>query len=127
MTISDTVYNLCHAEETVSSELARDPSAAPADIYKKLYSKYDHEVNKKKFQSEIKEITEDDLKRAEECGRWGPTKPSELFLQVILKHSRRLRGPDTNNYPSCSTMHSLRLIKALLVQLSVRHSSAAAV
>lgn len=124
MTITDTVYNLCHGTETVSSELAKNPSAAPSDIYKRLYGKYDHEISKK-HQLEGNEITEEDLKRAEECGRWGPTKPSELFLKVYKAPETILKRIITDSRLRYFTMHLLRWSKASPAQLSARHSSAA--
>lgn len=80
--ISDKVYKLCHETKTVSSEMAEDPSAAPGDIYKKLYGHYEGSEFSAK-ERKHKEITETDLKKAEDCGQWGPTKPSELFLQIF--------------------------------------------
>jgi hypothetical protein len=81
--ISDSVYELCHGSVTVSSELAKDPTLAPGDIYKKLYGKAIRNAeNGKSSKSSPGPVPESELKRAEECGQWGPTKPSELFLSV---------------------------------------------
>jgi hypothetical protein len=80
--ISDKVYKLCHATETVSSEMAKDPTLAPGDVYKKLYGHTDSIKITGKARDYKEGISETDLKRAEECGNWGSTQPSELFLQV---------------------------------------------
>ena len=82
--ISDNVYKLCTSSGTVSSMLAADPNMAPADAWKQLYGS--HPAGKDESTSTAKahrdDITPQDLKRALECGNWGPTKPSELFLRV---------------------------------------------
>jgi len=82
--ISDKVYKLCTSSESVSSLLAKDPTLAPGEAWKKLYSHYDAEEKESKSTARTHrdEITPSDLKRAAECGKWGPTQPSELFLKV---------------------------------------------
>jgi hypothetical protein len=80
--ISDKVHKLCNATDTVSSEMAKDPTLAPGDVYKKLYGHFDTDKSTEKERDHKGEISEADLKRAEECGNWGPTKPSKLFLRV---------------------------------------------
>lgn len=82
--ISDKVYKLCTSPESVSSLLAKDPSLTPGEAWKKLYG--GHAAGEKESKDTAKihrdEITAEDLKRAAECGKWGPTQPSELFLRV---------------------------------------------
>lgn len=82
--ISDKVYKLCTSPESVSSLLAKDPSLAPGEAWKKLYGH--HAAGEKESKSTARahrdEITPEDLKRVAECGKWGSTQPSELFLRV---------------------------------------------
>jgi hypothetical protein len=82
--ISDNVYKLCTSKESVSSLLAAEPTLAPGEAWKKLYG--GHATGEKESKATAKaqrdQITPDDLKRALECGNWGPTQPSELFLRV---------------------------------------------
>ena len=82
--ISDKAYKLCTSQESVSALLANDPNMAPADAWKKLYG--GHLAGEKESKSVAKEhrdtITPEDLQRAYECGHWGPTRPSDLFLRV---------------------------------------------
>ena len=82
--ISDKVYKLCTSKESVSAHLAADPTLAPGDAWKKLYG--GHAAGEKESKATAKaqrdDITPEDLKRALECGKWGPTQPSELFLRV---------------------------------------------
>jgi hypothetical protein len=82
--ISDRVYKLCTSPESVSSLLAQDPSLSPGEAWKKLYG--GHVSREKESKSTAKThrdtATPEDLKRAAECGKWGSTQPSELFLRV---------------------------------------------
>ena len=82
--ISEKVYTLCTGTETVSSLLASDPTLSPGDAWNKLYG--GHAAGEKEPANTARqhrdEHTPEDLKRAYECGKWGPTQPSELFLQV---------------------------------------------
>jgi hypothetical protein len=88
--ISDKVYKLCTSPESVSSLLAKDPSLTPGEAWKKLYG--GHAAGEKESKDTAKthrdEITAEDLKRAAECGKWGPTQPSELFLRVSTPTNR---------------------------------------
>lgn len=78
--ITAQVYRLCHADMTVSSELARDPTQAPSKVFHDLYERHGSENPG----SEMKDATDeaDALRRAAECGNWGASQPSELFLKV---------------------------------------------
>lgn len=82
--ISDKVYKLCTSKESVSALLAQDPTMAPGDAWKTLYG--GHATGEKESKSTAiahrDNHTPEDLQRALECGNWGPTKPSELFLRV---------------------------------------------
>lgn len=82
--ISDKVYKLCKSKESVSALLAKDPTMAPGEAWKKLFG--GHSAGEKESKSTAiahhHKITPEDLKRALECGNWGPTQPSELFLRV---------------------------------------------
>ncbi|KAF2089467.1 phospholipase D/nuclease [Saccharata proteae CBS 121410] len=62
--LSKRIYNLCHAPETVSSLLAKDPELAPSEASKQIFGSHG------------------DLERARQCGNFGDTRPSELFLRV---------------------------------------------
>lgn len=108
--ISDKVYALCTSSESVSDLLAKDPTLAPEDAWKKLFG--DNWAGEKESVSTAKanrdEITSEDLKRARECGKWGPTEPSDLFLRV---------GPlellmDYSDFHRSTTMLYVQLIEA---------------
>ncbi|KAF8854218.1 hypothetical protein BDZ45DRAFT_47337 [Acephala macrosclerotiorum] len=82
--ISEKVYKLCTSKESVSTLLAQDPTMAPEDAWKKLYSRHTAGGNESKSTAKAHrdKITPEDLQRAFECGNWGPTKPSDLFLRM---------------------------------------------
>ena len=94
--IPQTVYDLCYAPETVSSELGKDPTLAPGDVRKKLFGRFEQGVSEHK-NVDTAPPTPEDLKKAAECGDWGDTKPSEFFLQVRVldpSHSHLLIQAD---------------------------------
>ncbi|CAG7852085.1 SubName: Full=Uncharacterized protein {ECO:0000313/EMBL:EQB58197.1} [Serendipita indica DSM 11827] len=62
--------------------MAKEPSLGPGDIYQRLYEEHDQSQIVDKESPNVKEITEEDLERAAQCGRWGPTKPSTTFLRI---------------------------------------------
>lgn len=82
--VSDRIYELCNSTESVSAMLAKDPTMAPGDAWKKLYG---HHVGKDSGShsaggSGERRTVEEALEKAARCGKWGPTQPSELFLRV---------------------------------------------
>jgi phosphatidylserine/phosphatidylglycerophosphate/cardiolipin synthase-like enzyme len=82
--ITPQVLNLCTGTETVSSLVAKDPELAPGDAFKKLYG--GHKAAPKESIAKARKHeaahTAEDLQKARECGKWGPTEPSELFLKL---------------------------------------------
>lgn len=80
--LSDTVYELCHDEKTVTSELLQDPSQSPTKLFQKLY----HDRKTKSHKSDSDESLdkgENELRKVLQCGNWGSSQPSDLFLKVI--------------------------------------------
>ncbi|CAK7198325.1 hypothetical protein SEUCBS139899_000985 [Sporothrix eucalyptigena] len=78
--LGDDIVKLCTSKESVSSLLAADPTLAAGDAWHTLYGKYrptNDGHSKKGATTKV-----DDLARAAECGKWGPTKPSDLFLKI---------------------------------------------
>jgi hypothetical protein len=81
--IPQTVYDLCHSEQTISSEYAKDPTQAPGHIIKKLYGENHHKpITEHKAKHGI-DYSAEDIQKAYECGKWGTTRPSDLFLKVF--------------------------------------------
>ncbi|KAA6406800.1 MAG: hypothetical protein FRX48_09524 [Lasallia pustulata] len=79
--VSQKVFDVCQGKTTISSELARDPTLAPGHVAKKLYGTdvADH-AEAKHFKEP--RATAEDLEKAYQCGKWGSTRPSELFLRI---------------------------------------------
>ena len=84
---SESVVKLCQAELSVSAEVAKDSKIAPTEICQRLYS---HNVavspSARKESSNDggkREASEHELERARQCGQWGPTQPSDLFLYAF--------------------------------------------
>ncbi|KAJ5540873.1 hypothetical protein N7494_005949 [Penicillium frequentans] len=86
--VTTKVYGLWKKSQTVTSELAQDPSQTPETIFKKLYEHHEaphlkehgaHGLSKE----EIEEFEKKDaVQKALACGHWGSAEPSELFLQI---------------------------------------------
>lgn len=74
--LPDRVYRLCRGDKTVSSELARDPTQSPSDLFQRLYKRNGH------AKDSPQSLDADEAQRATECGNWGDIKPSNLFLKV---------------------------------------------
>lgn len=75
------VVDLCQGNTTISSELARDPALAPGHVVKSLYGTDVADHAELKHYKEPRASAED-LEKAYRCGKWGSTRPSELFLRV---------------------------------------------
>ncbi|CZS88896.1 related to IQ calmodulin-binding motif protein [Rhynchosporium graminicola] len=82
--ISEKVYKLCTSKESVSALLAKNPSLSPEEAWKQLFG--GDEGGEKESVTTAKanrdNHTPEDLQRARECGKWGPTEPSDLFLRL---------------------------------------------
>lgn len=81
--IPKAVYDLCRGDLSVSSELARNPASSPHEACKKLFGV---DVDDQRATKKIDTSSEaaDDLEQVFQCGKWGKTRPSDLFLRVTL-------------------------------------------
>ena len=85
--VSRKLYNLCQ-KQTVTSELARDPSQCPQKVFHKLFEGHHHVshahngVENPESDKESKWEKLDELQKARACGNFGSTETSELFLKV---------------------------------------------
>ena len=83
MVSEQTVKLFCQG--TVSSEYSKNPSEAPTEIAKKFYGHHQHQpASTQRNVSGVDRplVTATDLEQARQCGRWGPSEPSEFFLRV---------------------------------------------
>lgn len=79
------VKALCLGGKSVTAELAKDPRQEPGEICKKVFHTNIEEDVKEHFKQQhdkYKEPGEADVASAAECGKWGNSRPSELFLKV---------------------------------------------
>ncbi|KAI9683660.1 MAG: hypothetical protein M1829_004965 [Trizodia sp. TS-e1964] len=81
MMLSDEICNLCCSVQTVSSEVAKDPNETAGKAIERLYGGLEHSAPHHN-RSHQQPHTPEDLQRAFECGKWGDTRPSDLFLQA---------------------------------------------
>lgn len=88
--ISDFVCDLCQSPDTVTSVLAKSAECTPGDVAKKLFAK------RQLPRTSNEERRGYDLERAYECGRWGATRPSDLFLKVSVLDSEGYFGTGLN-------------------------------
>ncbi|KZF19543.1 phospholipase D/nuclease [Xylona heveae TC161] len=80
--VSEKVYNLCRSDQSVSSELAKNPTQSVSHVVKHLYGERAVSVATENPMPKKLEPTAEDLQRAFECGKWGNSRPSELFLRI---------------------------------------------
>ncbi|KAL9105390.1 MAG: hypothetical protein Q9227_009428 [Pyrenula ochraceoflavens] len=79
--ISDKVYNFCRDGSNVTNEVAKEPTKEPQHIAHHLYGEgISHTAHEGWLESPS--YTDEDLQRARDCGSWGDSAPSELFLKV---------------------------------------------
>jgi phosphatidylserine/phosphatidylglycerophosphate/cardiolipin synthase-like enzyme len=76
------VYEWCTSSDSVSSEIAKDFRTTPKDAARKLYGQVKVSVSAEKPPKNRERASDAELQKAFECGKWGPTRPSELFLRV---------------------------------------------
>ncbi|KAK4134471.1 phospholipase D/nuclease [Trichocladium antarcticum] len=90
--ITDGLVQLCTSDDSVSALVAQTPSLAPGDAWEQLYGKRavtaaaedeeDSDCDCESTASDLEPVSQDELQRAARCGKWGPTKPSDLFLRI---------------------------------------------
>ncbi|KAF1926504.1 IQ calmodulin-binding domain-containing protein [Didymella exigua CBS 183.55] len=79
-TISDRIYRFCTAPTSISSELTKNPSGEPAHLAEVLYGGQHFAITEHKSRTR-QPASAAELQRVRQCGNWGDSDPSELFLQ----------------------------------------------
>ncbi|AEO60930.1 hypothetical protein MYCTH_2310682 [Thermothelomyces thermophilus ATCC 42464] len=132
--ISEQIVRLCTSSESVSSLLARDATLSPGDAWEKLYghratrsaAKSKQEVGDGNDKSSWELTEHDRLKRAAECGKWGPTRPSDLFLAIYHDALSTLNEDPRRAMVSPSLMGSYGTVPLTIISVLpdiVRHMS----
>lgn len=85
--ISDRLYGWCQSKDSVSSLLAANPHLTPEDAWHELIhgnhmTSPAREHNKN---AGIAHTTDEELSRAQPCGKWGAREPSDLFVKVSFR------------------------------------------
>lgn len=99
------VYDLCHSNKNVTSELEDHPDESPGRIAHRLF--HHDEAVKEDIAGPIKDVADKDnaLERAYECGIWGPSRPSDLFLKVSCDKREHLQCAPFINCRRYTTTH----------------------
>ncbi|KAJ5991444.1 hypothetical protein N7522_011651 [Penicillium canescens] len=114
------VYELCHQPETVTSELARDPSQCPTKLFHKLFEGHHlSPLPKHGSDSSSESASEyeklDDLQKARACGNFGSAEPSNLFLQIYHDALCSLEKNPTSGVVSPQLMGSTGVVPLTIV------------
>ncbi|RMZ88096.1 hypothetical protein DV736_g4676, partial [Chaetothyriales sp. CBS 134916] len=84
--IPPSVVKLCKNGLSVSAQLAKDPSTAPSHVCKELFhtdSERDVSTEGATHHERQTPNPKPDLQTAAECGNWGSSQPSDLFLSIF--------------------------------------------
>lgn len=81
--ISDKIYRFCTDPTSVSSGYAKDPTKPPSHYADHLYGGDPPSVIQHQPPDLRNPPTKEDIERARQCGNWGNSQPSELFLQCF--------------------------------------------
>jgi phosphatidylserine/phosphatidylglycerophosphate/cardiolipin synthase-like enzyme len=78
------IYELCASTNSITSEYASDTSVTPGHICNSMFHvhKNRYQIAQRNPSEKYQTATAEDLELAMQCGKWGPTKPSELFLRI---------------------------------------------
>ncbi|KAK2067230.1 hypothetical protein P8C59_000988 [Phyllachora maydis] len=109
--VSDRLAALCTSADSVSSLLAADPTLAPGEAWKRLYGDHAGRVALA-------------LEQAARCGKWGPTRPSDLFLHMYDAALRTLEDTPAPAMVSPSLMGSCGVVRLTVISVIpdiVRH------
>ncbi|KAI8624312.1 phospholipase D/nuclease [Xylariaceae sp. FL1651] len=82
--ITDHLYEWCQSKESVSSLLAADPNLTPGDAWHKLFHGHRFGVDTQEHIRDVGKypITDEEMQRARQCGKWGPNEPSNMFIRI---------------------------------------------
>lgn len=79
--ISEKTFRFCTDPRSVSSEYANDPTKPPSHYAEHLYEKGLPAVTEHQSPHLSDSSDKHDITRARQCGNWGGSNPSKLFLQ----------------------------------------------
>ncbi|PGH18320.1 hypothetical protein AJ80_04498 [Polytolypa hystricis UAMH7299] len=112
--VSQEVYELCHSETSVISELAKNPSLSPRYIIKRLYKRRKR-LCRESAKADKPVNTPVDIRQAYECGKWGSQRPSDLFLQIYHDVLCTLEKDSMSNTMSPSLIGSSGVVPLTII------------
>ncbi|GAA5960569.1 hypothetical protein JCM21900_002846 [Sporobolomyces salmonicolor] len=120
--LPDSVLTHCKSPETVTTRLGQSPEGTPVhDVAEKLFmlptlTKLAHKL---KLKSEVKlsDPTGEDLDQACDCGKFGGTRPSELFLKIYYEALCTLEKDPLVGLVSPSLMGSTGVIPLSIISV----------
>ncbi|KAI3322071.1 phospholipase D/nuclease [Xylariaceae sp. AK1471] len=126
--ITDQLYEWCQSKDSVSSLLATDPKLTPEDAWQKLF--HGHQVGSGD-QDYIRNvgkttITDEEMRRARLCGKWGSNEPSDLFIRLYHDALCTLDDDPRRGMVSPSLMGSSGTVPLTIISVLpdiVRHMS----
>ncbi|KAK0643811.1 hypothetical protein B0T16DRAFT_392277 [Cercophora newfieldiana] len=132
--VSDSIVELCTSSQSVSSILAEDPTLAPKEAWERLCagwkppkpSKGDKKIDDSSESPTQTPLSKEDLERVARCGKWGPTQPSELFLQIFNDALCTLEEDPLRGMVSPSLLGSCGVVPLTIISVIpdiVRHMS----
>jgi hypothetical protein len=80
--LTERVVKLCQSDDTVSGELAKDPTLPPHKAAHKFYGQHAPSVVGASLPEAWTSASKEELERASTCGKFGDQGPSELFLRI---------------------------------------------
>ncbi|ORY12780.1 IQ calmodulin-binding motif protein [Clohesyomyces aquaticus] len=81
--ISDKIYRYCTEPYSLSSSLTKDPTKSAAHYAQQLYGGERMAIMEHQPPHLRKPASQEDLERARQCGNWGSSTPSDLFLRCF--------------------------------------------
>ncbi|GAA5915447.1 hypothetical protein JCM5296_002704 [Sporobolomyces johnsonii] len=120
--LSDSLLTLCKSPETVTTRLGQSQEGTPVhEVAEKLFTlstltKLAHKL-KPKSEVKLSDPTEEDQQQARDCGKFGGTRPSELFLKIYYEALRTLEKDPLVGLVSPSLMGSTGVIPLSIISV----------
>jgi len=109
------VLQWCQSRESISTHYAADPTKTPGDIADELYKSHHLKSPSTKAPASRKTATPEDLQWARQCGNFGNTQPSEMFLRAYYDLLQCLEGDAVANCCSPSLCGSTGFVPLTII------------
>ncbi|KAK0257174.1 hypothetical protein B0A54_09878 [Friedmanniomyces endolithicus] len=109
------VLQWCQSKDSISTHYAADPTKTPGDIADQLYKSHHLKSPSTKAPASRKTATLEDLQWARQCGNFGNTQPSEMFLRAYYDLLQCLEGDAVANCCSPSLCGSTGFVPLTII------------